>query len=95
MRKELGPQHEYEMIDSFLKKIDTRLQPPPVFRLGHRLQQFAHKMFWLSVLITGLVLFAVAFQDIFGETLLIISVIILAIPLMGYGIFKLSKGMPD
>ncbi len=79
MRKELGPQYEYEMIDSFLKKIDTRLQPPPMLRLGHRLQQFAHKMFCLSVLITGLVLFAVAFQDIFGKTLLIISMIILAI----------------
>ena len=52
-------------------------------------------MFWLSVLITGLVLFAVASQDIFGETLLIISVMILAIPLMGYGIFKLSRGMPN
>ena len=52
-------------------------------------------MFWLSVLITGLVLFAVAFQDIFGEMRLIISVMILAIPLMGYGIFKLSRGMPD
>ena len=63
--------------------------------MGHRLQQFARKMFWLSVLITGLVLFAVAFQDIFGETLLIISVIILSIPLMGYGIFQLSRGMPD
>jgi len=95
VRKELGPEYEDEMIDSFLEKIETRLQPPPAPRLGHRLRRFGHKVFWLGILTTGLALFAVAFQNIFGDTLLIMSVMILAIPVIGYGIFKLSKGMPD
>ena len=95
VRKELGPEYEDEMIDSFLEKIEIRLQPPPVPRLGHRIRGFAHKAFWLAVLLTGLGVFAVAFENIFGETLLVISVMILAIPLMGFGIFKLRKGISD
>jgi hypothetical protein len=95
VRKELGQEYEDEMIDSFLEKIETRLQPPPAPHFGHRLRGFAHKVFWLAILITGLALFGVAFQEIFGEKLFVLSVMILAIPVMGYGIFKLSRGMPD
>ena len=95
MRRELGPEYEDEQIDSFIEKINTRLQPPPAPRLGHRVRGFAHKVFWLAILTTGLVLFALAFHDIFGETLFIISVMIVTIPVISFGIFKLRRGVPQ
>ena len=52
-------------------------------------------MFWLAILITGLVLFAFAFHDIFGETLFVISVMIVTIPVISFGILKLRRGVTD
>ena len=52
-------------------------------------------VFWLSVLITGLVLFALAFEEIFGETLFVISVKIVTIPVISFGVFKLRRGVPE
>ena len=95
VRRELGPEYEDEQIDSFIEKVNTRLQPPPSPRFGHRVRGFAHKVFWLAVLITGVVLFALAFEDIFGETLFVISVMIVTIPVISFGVFKLRRGVPE
>jgi hypothetical protein len=52
-------------------------------------------VFWLAILVTGLGMFAGAFYDIFGETLFVISMMIIAIPVIAFGIFKLRRGLPD
>ncbi len=95
VRRELGPEYENEQIDAFIEKVNTRLQPPPAPRFGHRVRGFLYKVFWLGILVTGLVMFAITFYDIFGDTLFVISVMIVTIPVISFGIFKLRRGVPD
>lgn len=93
VRRELGPEYEDEMIDSFLDKINARLEPPPKAR--RRIRRASSKLLWFSVLVAGLIMFGNSFSTSFGHEPFLRTYLIVALVVTCLGVFQLTRGVRD